>query len=68
MAALVFTIPLLVFMKPAAVGTFFSGCAGYFIGIFLRRIFHIARSLEERIPLRGRVKSASEIEITCIEV
>ena len=67
MAALVFTVPLLLLLKPASLRNFYLvlTCCEFLWLLF--RIFGIARSLEERIPLRGRVKSDSEIEITSIE-
>ena len=64
MAALVFSIPYLLLIQSGIYLLFPVSCS---IVIFLVRIFDIARSLEERIPLRGRDKSASELEITRIE-
>ena len=67
MAALVFSMPILLLVKDAAWGTYYLVQAGFFIGILLFRMFDIARSLENKIPGGGRDKSASEIDITRIE-
>ena len=67
MAALVFTIPLLFMVKEAAWGIYHLVSANVYILILLFRIFSIARSLEQRIPGRERIKSVSEIDITRIE-
>ena len=67
MAALVFTVPFILLLKPASLSIFYLFLASYHFLLLLFRMFAIVRSLEERIPLSGRVKSASEIEITRIE-
>ena len=68
-AALVFTIPLLLLVTDAVWRTLYLVQTGIFIGIFLYRIFNIARSLEDKMSgrERGRVKSASELDITRFE-
>ena len=67
MAAIVFTIPLIFLVKDTAWGPYYLVMAGIDIVILLVRIFHIARSLEDKIPGGRRKKSASELDITCIE-
>ena len=67
MAALVFTVPFLLLLKPASLRNFYLDLTSVQFLLFLFRIFAIARSLEERIPSRGRVKSGSELEITSID-
>ena len=67
MAAIVFTIPLLFLVKEAAWRIYHLVITGFYIVVLLFRIFDIAKSLEDKIPGRGRVKSALEVDITRIE-
>ena len=66
LAAIVFTIPLLPLVKDGT-GPMHVLFLGFCMWRLLVRIFDIARSLEERIPLGERIKSASEVDITRIE-
>ena len=67
-AALVFTIPLLFLLKVAAWRIYYLVMAGVYIVMLLVRICQIAKSLEDKMPWRGRVKSASEVDITRIRI
>ena len=66
LAAIVFTIPLLLLVKDGT-GPMHVLFLGFCMWRLLVRIFDIARSLEERITMGERIKSASEVDITRIE-
>ena len=68
LAALVYTIPLLLLIETAGLRRLFLFMDGCIIWMSLDRIFGLARSLEKGMQWRQMVKSDSEIELTRIEI